>query len=323
MSHIWKDKIFLACLVVALLSGVGLIYKVIYPIISSRVTSPSMKQASFPNSTVSVKTNVNSPLTYSKGFMDKYPIVKMRPKSGNNEWRVGSNVENDSNDLDLVIANAEAGDLIYISSGHYDFKFNRAFKKLHLIGEEGVILEVKDKDSHIKNSGSLVLEKLQVHFTDNAVSSYLYLYKDISLIIKEVVFQSSKYDFSLNDTSKFEAQDSQFYGISFRMSDSSSVVLNNCRMEKADTFISMRDFSSLKMDKTHLTRFSRSAIKNYSQHTSLKAYDIKVDNGDYAFSGNDMNLFDVSHSSFSKLESLTSDKLKLNCVMCEMSDIQR
>jgi hypothetical protein len=134
MSRIWKDKIFLACFIVALLSGGGLIYKVLFPLISSNIASSSNHKASSQSSNVSGQQNVQ------RGLMDKYPIVKIRPKSGKNEWRVGAGEEFDNNDLDTVVLNAIPGDVISISPGTYDFSFNRAFKKLQLIGEAGVIL---------------------------------------------------------------------------------------------------------------------------------------------------------------------------------------
>jgi hypothetical protein len=317
MSRIWKDKIFLACFIVALLSGGGLIYKVLFPFISSNIASSSNHKASSQSSKVSGQQNVQ------RGLMDKYPIVKIRPKSGKNEWRVGTGEEFDNIDLDTVVLNAIPGDMISISPGTYDFSFNRAFKKLQLIGEAGVILEVKKNVSHIPNPDSLVLEKIHIKFIDSASSSYLYFQKNTNLTLKQTKLEGTDFYFSLNDTSKIEAHDSQFVGVSFRVNESSNLELNNCYLEKAETFISMSGFSTVKIDKTHFTRFSNSAIYNRSRHTSLKGYDIKVDNGHYAFSGEEISSSDISHSSFSKLDSMASGKLKINCEMCEMSDIQR
>lgn len=172
MSRIWKDKIFLACFIVALLSGGGLIYKVLFPFISSNIASSSNHIASSQSSIVSGQQNVQ------RGLMDKYPIVKIRPKSGKNEWRVGAGEEFDNNDLDTVVLNAIPGDVISISPGTYDFSFNRAFKKLQLIGEAGVILEVKNNDSHIPNPDSLVLEKIHIKLIDSAAVA-IFIFKKI------------------------------------------------------------------------------------------------------------------------------------------------
>ncbi len=326
MSRIWKDKIFLACLFLAFLAGVGLIITLIKNInfnLSLSSSTPPENKSLHSSSPSPIPQVASRSIHTRSGFLDKLPVVKVRPKSGKNEWRVGSGEEFDSNDLNTVINNAVSGDLVYISPGNYEFSINKAFKRVHIIGEEGVILDVNTNSSYIPTSDSLVLEKIQLKFVELAASSYLYLQKNINLTLKQTKIEGTNFYFSLNDSSKIEAIDSQFVGVSFRVNESSKLELNNCYLEKADTFISMSGFSTVKIDKTHFTRFSDSAIFNRSQHTSLKAYDIKVDNGRFAFSGYNMSSLDVSHSSFSKLDTLASDKIKINCVMCEFSDIQR
>lgn len=325
MSHIWKDKIFIVCVLVASISGITLISKLTQsnkqsPISSNPLTSKST------HSTVVRSIQTFTPISSfpgRSGFMNKVNIPKVRPRGGGNEWSVGNGPEFDSSDLDTVIFNAVSGDKIRISPGTYQFSINKAFKKIHLIGAEGVILEVKNNDSHLAYNDSLLIENIYIKFLELAQSSSLYLTDNAQLILKQCKIDASHFHFTLNDNNKMEVYESKFIGVSFRLNDSSSLTLEDSYLEKDDKFIIMSNFSSLKMIRTHLTRFSDSAIYNFSRHTNLKAYDIKIDNGDYAFGGAEMDSNEVSHSTFSKLHALTTSKIKINCTMCEMSDIQR
>jgi|GEM_PF-3267565 hypothetical protein len=320
MSRIWKDKIFIACVLVASISGFSLIVKLTQSMKLDTFSSNSSK-------TNDIKSNVTTTsapsLTMRSGFMNKAPAMKVRPKAGGNEWSVGSGPEFDSTDLDTVISNTLPGDKVRISPGIYQFSMNKAFKNLHLIGEEGVIFEIRNNDPHLPYYNSLQIEKVHIRFLELAQSGYLYLNESSQLILKQSKIDASHFYFSLNDNTKMEVHETKLVGVSFRLNDSSSLTLEDSSLEKEDKFIMMSDFSSLKMNRSHLTRFSDSAIYNFSRHTSLKAYDIKIDNGDHAFGGSEMDSNDVSHSSFSKLQSLTTSKIKINCTMCEMSDIQR
>jgi hypothetical protein len=324
MSRIWRDKVFIVCLSIASLSSLGLVYTFIKKInfgISSSASPVAQTKVLHATSPSSRLSSVS--LRHKSGFMNKIPVAKVRPKSGNNEWRVGVGEEFDSHDLNGVIVNSISGDVIHVSRGTYDFSFIHAFKKIQIIGEEGVIFEVKNNDSYIPNSDKLILERVLVKFVGLAATGYIFIRKNINLTLKQVKLEGINFSFDLDGSSKVEATESQFYGVSFRVDGSSTLDLNNCNLEKAENFISMSGFGSVKIDKTHFTRFSSSAFYNNSRHTSLKAYDIKVDNGHYAFFGDEIITSDISHSSFSKLDSMSPRSLKINCVMCELSEIQR
>ncbi len=335
MSRIWKDKIFIICVLVASMSAIGLFAKLIPSIkwdsfshnSSQPITTPppTSQPTTPPSSDLKSVLRTNFPAAFKKrsGFMNKAATVKLRPKAGGNEWSVGNGLEFDSSDLDTVIFNAIAGDSVRISPGTYEFSMNKAFKKIHLIGAEGVTLEIKKNESLLSYQDSLQIENVYIKFLELAQSSSLFLTDSAQLILKQCKVDASHFHFTLTDNTKVEAYESKFIGVSFRLNDSSALTLEDSYLEKDDKFIIMSNFSSLKMNRTHFTRFSDSAIYNFSRHTSLKAYDIKIENGDYAFGGSEMDSNDVSHSSFSKLQALTTSKIKINCTMCEMSEIQR
>lgn len=327
MARIWKDKIFLACFVISVLAGSGLLFKLIstsMPQIKLNNTAPQVLPQVQNHSYTPVVTKSFDTTSYSRtGFMDKPMAAKPRPKGGSNEWKVGEGEAFDSHDLDTVILNAIAGDVISISPGSYDFSLKKAFKKIRLVGEDGPILKVKENDSYVPLSEDLELENVHVVFSQNAIGNSINLRNDIRFSIKGSTLESAKFQISLSDNVKLESNDTKFIGISINLRNASSVDLKNCEFQKAETFIKMSDFSSIKIEKSTFNTFSDSFLYNFSQHTSLKAYDIKVENGSQAFSGYNMASHEVSHSSFFKLESLTSSRIKINCIMCEMSEIQR
>lgn len=318
MKEILKDKILLSCAMTALFSAT---------ILSGKYIRQFLLKEEAP-----VKRDVKDLvpfITQSNNLMrsmaahqkPKFEVKKTRPKHGGNEWFVGSGSEADSPSLETVIANMQDGDIISLDAGTYEFPFSRIeASNIEFRGQSGRTTLQFNYNFRTPKSKSVKLIDVDVDFS-HIESDYVSFNSNTKLILENVKIVDTKLTLNFREDFLIEAHDSQFTGTNLSFTDSSKGVFTNCFFEKAQTFISLNDFAQVDIKNSQLYHFSNIGFTSDSSKAVLRAEQITLSGGKYAFYGK----FDgstIKNSTFSNLREFTLNS-KVDCILCEKYNIER
>lgn len=249
----------------------------------------------------------------------------VRPKAGGDEWLVGKSENADARDLSAVLKLAADGDTINVEGGTHEVFFNMInADKLKIRGLEPDTLLIYKPNFQQNNFGELTIMNVNLEFAD-VQKDYLSLGGGkTKLNMIGVKVNQPNLTLAVRDQIYLVLYDVQFTGITLRFSGQSRGLITKSYFDNAKTLISLADQADVDLSDSQFYNFTNVAITSDSLEAKLKAKNIKVANGGYAFWGKfNPQRHEVRESAFTGLKEFTLSETKVNCSVCEKSKIER
>lgn len=333
MRAVFKDAVLIPCLLVSGVSSGILIQKYLLTRNSPApglAPSETKKFADLEAAVERVSSRVDAlekvSLSSSSPVPDPGPtraVAKVKPRRGN-IWRVGGSPEADTPDLSEALANLDDGALIELEEGHYELDLTTVpTKTLALKGSPRASVIYKH-GSDLHSVKRLKLESIDLTFSDHLLDFIGLGADDLVLELKDTTLRHPKLTLSFRDQSKLLLETVELSGVALRFSGKASGSITRSRLSKSQTLITLADEAKLEVSETKFTDFENVAITSDSDGVDLRAHDIEVTHGLYAFWGrfNQANAR-ITESKFHNLQEFTLTGTKVDCTTCEKYDIKR
>jgi hypothetical protein len=333
LNSIYKDKILFLCIGGILLSSGTLLYRKLFIITQSGSEQALQikqdeKHKQMEEEITNLKRQISSMNEKNEARQVQPPALEpkkpLRPRKEDNVWVIGKGPLADTDNLELALNNSLDGDFVILEEGIYEFG-------LHFIKAKYLVIEGRPNAKliyrhtpRLSHFNELTIRNVEISFFDQQLDFISLAGNNSRLHLQDVKMTHPKLTFSFRDQFEVILENVQTAGIALRFSGNSKVKIINSFLEKASTLITLADQAEADITKTHLFNFSNVGITSDSADIRLRASNINVNSGLYAFWGkfNALNS-QVKDSKFHNLKEFTLSGTTVNCSLCEKYDIQR